>query len=49
VTVERLRTLPARADEALGRQQIDGRTLEGFRAKEGDTTTTVWIDPRQGT
>jgi hypothetical protein len=48
VAVEHLRTLPARADEALGRREIDGRTLEGFRAREGDTTTTVWIDPKTG-
>jgi hypothetical protein len=46
--VEHLRTLPARADEALGSSRIDGRTLEGFRAREGDTTTTVWIDPKTG-
>ncbi len=46
--VELLRTLPARADEALGKREIDGRTLAGFRAKDGDTTTTVWIDPKTG-
>ena len=48
VTVERLRTIPDRAEEALGRHRIDGLTLEGFRAREGDTTTTVWIDPKTG-
>ncbi len=48
VAVEHLRTLPARADEALGSSRIDARTLEGFRAREGDTTTTVWIDPKTG-
>jgi len=46
--VEHLRALPAHADQALGRREIDGRTLEGFRAREGDTTTTVWIDPKTG-
>ncbi|OHB61835.1 MAG: hypothetical protein A2Y76_07370 [Planctomycetes bacterium RBG_13_60_9] len=46
--VEHLRALPAHADEALGSSRIDGRTLEGFRASEGDTTTTVWIDPKTG-
>jgi outer membrane lipoprotein-sorting protein len=46
--VEHLRALPARADQALGSSPIDGRTLEGFRASEGDTTTTVWIDPKTG-
>jgi len=48
MAVEHLRTLPARADEAVGSSRIDGRTLEGFRAREGDTTTTVWIDPKTG-
>ena len=47
-TVEQLRTLPAKADEALGRKDIDGRTLDGFRVRETDATTTVWIDPRTG-
>jgi outer membrane lipoprotein-sorting protein len=48
VTVERLRTLPTKADEALGRRDIDGRTLDGFRVREADATTTVWIDPKTG-
>ena len=48
VSVEKLRALPAKADEALGRKQIDGRTLEGFRVTEGDATTTVWLDPKTG-
>ena len=48
VSAEKLRMLPAQADEMLGRKQIDGRTLEGFRVTEGDATTTVWIDPKTG-
>jgi len=48
VSVEKLQTLPAEADELLGRQKIDGRTLEGFRIREDDTTITVWIDPAGG-
>ena len=47
-TTERLRTLPARADEALGRKEIDGRALDGFRVHEADAVTTVWIDPGTG-
>ena len=45
IMVERLKALPAQADEALGRREIDGRTLEGFQVSEEDTTATVWIDP----
>lgn len=46
--VEQLRTLPEKADEALGVRDIDGRTLDGFRIREADATTTVWIDPKTG-
>jgi hypothetical protein len=48
VTIERLRALPARADAALGRREIDGRLLEGFQVREEDATTTVWLDPKSG-
>lgn len=44
--IERLRSLPERADEQLGEQIIDGRTVQGFRVNEGGMTNTVWIDPK---
>lgn len=47
-TVEMLRALPAEATRNLGRQEIDGRTLEGFVVQDPDATTTVWIDPKTG-
>lgn len=47
-TLERLRALPAQADKALGRREIDGRALEGFQVQEDGATTTVWIDPKTG-
>lgn len=47
-TTEKLRALPARADDVLGRKQIDGRSLEGFRVRGDDAQTTVWIDPDTG-
>jgi len=43
--IEVLRALPAQADEELGRKEVEGRMLDGFRVREGDTVTTVWIDP----
>ncbi len=46
--VEALRALPARADEMLGRREVDGRMLNGFRVREADIVTTVWIDPVGG-
>ena len=46
MVVEKLRTLPDQADEALGEKEIDGRVLEGFRVTQGDMISTVWIDPQ---
>jgi outer membrane lipoprotein-sorting protein len=48
MSVEKLRTLPAEADELLGAAEIDGRTLEGFRVHDGDATATVWVQPVTG-
>jgi len=45
-TIEKLRSLPERADEIIGEKQIDGRTVQGFRVSEGGMTYTVWIDPK---
>jgi hypothetical protein len=47
-TVERLRALPAQANQTLGRREMDGRTLDGFVVHEDDVTATVWIDPKTG-
>jgi outer membrane lipoprotein-sorting protein len=44
--IERLRTLPERADEVLGEREIDGRTVQGFRVNEEGAINTVWIDPK---
>ncbi|MBN1359093.1 MAG: zf-HC2 domain-containing protein, partial [Sedimentisphaerales bacterium] len=48
MSIEKLRTLPAEADELLGAAKIDGQTLEGFRVHDGDTTATVWVHPATG-
>ncbi len=44
--IEKLRTLPDRADEELGTSEIDGRVLQGFRVTKEDVINTVWIDPK---
>lgn len=44
--IEKLRTLPERADEVLGEKEIDSRVLHGFRVNEGSVINTVWIDPQ---
>ena len=46
--VEALRALPAQADEELGQREVDGRMLDGFRVREADIVTAVWIDPASG-
>ena len=45
VVIEKLRSLPYEADEALGEKEIDGRVLQGFSVVKDDMITTVWIDP----
>ena len=42
--IERLRSLPERADEELGTREIDGRVVQGFRITEEGLINTVWID-----
>ncbi|MBL7188639.1 MAG: hypothetical protein ISS70_20130 [Phycisphaerae bacterium] len=44
--IEKLRSLPDRADEELGTRRIDGRVVQGFRVTEEGLTQTVWIDPK---
>ena len=43
--IERMRSLPETADEALGEREIDGRTVKGFRVSEMGMSLAVWIDP----
>lgn len=45
-TIEKLRSLPERADEHLGETEIDGRIVQGFRVAEEGMTYNVWIDPK---
>jgi outer membrane lipoprotein-sorting protein len=44
--IEKLRSLPDRADEELGTREVDSRTVQGFRVTEEGITYTVWIDPK---
>jgi outer membrane lipoprotein-sorting protein len=44
--IEKLRSLPERADEVLGEREIDGGTVQGYRVTEDGVTNTVWIDPK---
>ena len=42
--IEKLRSLPERADEQLGTREIDGREVKGFRITEEGLINSVWID-----
>jgi len=42
--IEKLRSLPDRADENLGTRQENGRVLQGFRVSQNGVINTVWID-----
>ena len=42
--IEKLRSLPERADEQLGTREIDGREVQGFRITEEGLINSVWID-----
>ena len=44
--IEKLRSLPERADEELGTSEINGREVQGFRITEEGLINTVWIDPQ---
>ncbi len=45
---EQMKTLPVRANEVLGKQNIDGRIAQGFRVYENGIDTKVWIDVQTG-
>jgi outer membrane lipoprotein-sorting protein len=42
--IERLRSLPERADEELGTKEIEGRVVQGYRVTEEGLINTIWID-----
>lgn len=46
--IERLRTMPTRADRALGNRKIDGKTLCGFIVTQNGLEQTVWVDAMTG-
>jgi len=43
-SIEAMKNLPAKADEHLDPKEIDGIVCSGYRVKQGDLTTTVWLD-----
>lgn len=47
-SIESMKSLPAKADEHLDPKEIDGIVCRGYRVKQGDLTTTVWIDVKTG-
>jgi outer membrane lipoprotein-sorting protein len=47
-SIESMKSLPAKADEHLDPKEIEGIVCRGYRVKQGDLTTTVWIDAKTG-
>jgi outer membrane lipoprotein-sorting protein len=45
MVIENLKTLPYKADHMLGKKDVDGRLLQGFRVVEESVINTIWIDP----
>jgi outer membrane lipoprotein-sorting protein len=45
-SIEAMKNLPEKADEALGAREIDGIDCDGYKVTQGDLTTTVWIDAK---
>jgi outer membrane lipoprotein-sorting protein len=43
---EAMKNLPTKADETIDPKEIDGIVCRGYRVKQGDLTTTVWIDAK---
>ena len=46
--IERMKTLPKRAESNLGKREIDGKILQGFLVKEEGMKKTVWLDASTG-
>lgn len=42
--IEHLRSLPDRASERLGMKNLNGKIVEGYRVKEDQKVSEVWID-----
>lgn len=46
--IDRLRSLPERADEVIEKREMDGRTVQGFRVNQveekGMNNVVVWVD-----
>jgi outer membrane lipoprotein-sorting protein len=47
-SIEAMKNLPAKADAHLDPKEIDGIVCSGYRVKQDDLTTTVWLDAKTG-
>ena len=47
-SIAAMKALPAKADENLGEQEIDGIDCDGYRVTQGDLTTIIWLDAKNG-
>jgi outer membrane lipoprotein-sorting protein len=47
-SIESMKKLPDKADNSLGEKEIDGVNCDGYEVTQGDLTTLVWIDTKNG-
>jgi len=47
-SIESMKKLPDKADNSLGEKEIDGINCDGYEVTQGDLTTLVWIDTKNG-
>jgi outer membrane lipoprotein-sorting protein len=47
-SIESMKKLPAKADQALDPKEIDGIVCKGYMVRQDDLTTTVWTDAKTG-
>jgi len=47
-SIEAMKKLPDKADKTLGEKEIDGVNCDGYEVTQGDLTTLVWIDTKNG-
>jgi hypothetical protein len=47
-SIEAMKNLPAKADEHLDPKEIDGIVCSGYRVKQGDLTSIIWLDAKTG-
>jgi outer membrane lipoprotein-sorting protein len=46
--IEAMKNLPEKADAELDQSNVDGIDCDGYKVTQGDLTSTIWIDAKNG-